>query len=205
MDYGVIYALSVNGRDFRYVGLTKRAVELRLAQHEKTARSGREASLPVHVWMREHGPVQVTVLSHARIADLHGAERWWIAELKALGYDLLNRTSGGQGTFGWIPTAETRARISVAMAGKKRAPSSEEKRRKIGIAHKGMKRSAETRAKISAAAKGRKLSPEHIAAIVAAHKGKPITEEHRLKIQRAHQARSASRHIETLLLPDTMS
>jgi group I intron endonuclease len=108
------------------------------------------------------------------------------------------------------PSAETRARRSASLTGKKRPESFS---RKISAIHKGRVISAETRAKISATLKeralkephplrGRKLSPEQCAAmslartgtkrpqhekdkIAATLKGRVFSEEHRAKLSAA--------------------
>lgn len=64
---------------------------------------------------------------------------------------LLNLTDGGEGTSGYIPSAETRKKKSVAMKGK---TASLETRKKQSEAHKGKPKSLETRAKMSDAHKG---------------------------------------------------
>ena len=45
---------------------------------------------------------------------LNDAERWWIAYGRALGWPLLNQTEGGEGTRGYVPTNDTRQKMSVA-------------------------------------------------------------------------------------------
>ena len=61
-----------------------------------------------------------------RTTRLSGSERWWIALGRAMGWPLTNRTDGGEGSLGWIPSAVTRARI-----GEKSANKSAEVRAKI--------------------------------------------------------------------------
>jgi hypothetical protein len=51
---------------------------------------------------------------------------------------------------------ETRAKISAALAGKKRGPRSQETIEKVAACHRGRKRSAETRERISVAMAGKK-------------------------------------------------
>ena len=80
------------------------------------------------------------------------AEQKWIAFYKAAGCNLVNLTSGGEGTVGYVPTAETRARMAAAQTGRKQTP--------------------ESTAKTAAALRGRKQSPEHIAKLAAVRKGK---------------------------------
>lgn len=197
-EYGVIYALSVDGRDFRYVGLTKRTIAVRWKQHKQTAARG--GRWPISCWIRKHGAenISVTVLSYVRIDELCDAERWWIAELRGLGYQLLNLTEGGEGNFGWVPTAETRVNMSAgasaSMTAERRAVLaaarvgkllSEETKEKISKAQRGhpaYEKSAEGRARISATHKGKKHTAEHNAKISAALRGRVPTNETRAKI-----------------------
>ena len=71
---------------------------------------------------------------------------------------LLNLTDGGEGTSGYIPSAETLQKMSDAQKGKSR---SLETRQKSSDANKGKPKSLETRAKMSDAKKG-KLHPKSI-------------------------------------------
>jgi len=82
---------------------------------------------------------------------------------------LRNMTDGGDGMSGWVPSDETKQKISESKTGKKINRTffpklSEEHKEKIGNAHRGMKRSDETKRKISEGQKGKKrkpLSSEH--------------------------------------------
>lgn len=108
--------------------------------------------------------------------------------------NLVNLTSGGEGSSGNKHSDETRAKISLAHKGREKPylrgiPHSEERKVKISEGNKGRKVSAETRAKISSAQKGkirpeligRKLSPEGLERM----KNRVFTEEHRRKISEA--------------------
>jgi len=67
---------------------------------------------------------------------------------------LRNKTDGGEGSEGYIPSEETRKKLGVFWRGKKH---SEETKLKISTSMKGRKRSAEHTAKIVAAKASRKL------------------------------------------------
>ena len=76
---------------------------------------------------------------------------------KNLGTGILhNRTNGGEGTSGWVPSEETRKRISEA----NKNPS-EETRRKKSDANKGKTLSEEHKRKMSEVQKGKIRSEEH--------------------------------------------
>ena len=105
---------------------------------------------------------------------------------KDLGTGILqNLTNGGDGTSGWVPSEETRRKMSG------RIPS-EETRAKMSEARKGEKNhnygkthSEETRKKISESQIGKTLSKEHIDKIIEGLKGRPVSEETRRKMSEA--------------------
>lgn len=73
---------------------------------------------------------------------------------------LYNRTDGGDTTTGYIPTEETRKKLSIAGKGRKRSIEFCEN---LSKTRKGHIVSDETRKKIGDANRGRKLTDEHIA------------------------------------------
>lgn len=50
------------------------------------------------------------------------AEQHWIASLRYMGVDLMNHTAGGEGTVGYRPSQELRARRSAQLKGRKMPP-----------------------------------------------------------------------------------
>jgi hypothetical protein len=52
-------------------------------------------------------------------AELADAERFWIVQFRALGFDLTNHTDGGDGQTGLKHTEETKARIAASVRGRK--------------------------------------------------------------------------------------
>jgi hypothetical protein len=81
-------------------------------------------------------------------------EQWYIRASRMTGFSLTNICDGGEGSLGFIPSLETRMKLSEAHKGRKCAPFSAEHRAKIGATSKGRKHSAEARARISAAVSG---------------------------------------------------
>jgi len=137
---------------------------------------------------------------------------------KDLGTGILhNRTDGGEGSSGCIPSDETRRKLSDAQKGEKNHNYgkifSEEHRRKLSEASKGRTHSEETkrkqsevkigknnpnygkshskehRRKISEAQKNRTHSEETKIKISEALKGKTPSEEHRRKISEAKKGK----------------
>jgi hypothetical protein len=98
---------------------------------------------------------------------------------KDLGTGILhNRTDGGEGSSGCIPSEETKRKLSEVNKGK---TLSEETRRKIGEASKGKTVSEETKRKMSDANKGHIVSEESRKKMSDAQKGKTLSEETRRK------------------------
>lgn len=143
---------------------------------------------------------------------------WFIHEAQAHAYEieligrygrrehggvLVNKTDGGEGAGGWVPSAAMRAKLSALYRGKapsaealakSRAactgkPLSEDHRLKIGASQRGKSVSNETRAKISAALRGRTFDAEWRAKIGAASRGRTPSDETRAKLSLAGQGR----------------
>lgn len=109
------------------------------------------------------------------------AERRWITHYKTENCALTNLTEGGEGTPGYIPTAETRAKMSVA--------------------HLGLKQTPESTAKTRAALLGRKQSPEHVAKLSAARKGKPIPAATTAAALKVRGSKQSPEHIAKRITP----
>ena len=69
-------------------------------------------------------------------------------------------TDGGVYIVGWNHTDEAKEKISKALRGKKRAPLSEEHKRKLSEAGRGRKHSEETKRRRSESKKGHSVSEE---------------------------------------------
>lgn len=119
-----IYALSLDGVDHRYIGATTQKIHRRLTGHKQNAlQPYRRGTAPVYDWMREVGPNNViaTLIDRVPDSDIHEAERRWISNLRAQGFDLLNETDGGPGRPGPHPPEDV-ARVAAGHIGKKRGP-----------------------------------------------------------------------------------
>ena len=113
---------------------------------------------------------------------------------KDLGTGILhNMTNGGEGSSGWVPSEESRRKMSQSSKGK---THSKETRRKMGEAKKGntymlgKTLSEETRRKIGEASKGRDPSEETRRKISESKKN--ISEETRRKMSEASKGRTPS-------------
>jgi len=115
--HSMIYLLT-DPRDggIRYVGITKRVLSTRLSAHLSAARLGEQTHRAA--WLR----VLMGLGLRPRIIPLEDTddrlrECFWIAALREAGNDLVNTTTGGDGSLGF--SAETRARIRAAGLGRK--------------------------------------------------------------------------------------
>lgn len=111
-----VYALHLGDHDYRYVGLTTKSAEERLATHRYNASTG--APWPVYSWMRKYGTwnVRTQLLESVDTFEQLGeAEIKWIAIFKAANRRLLNLTPGGIGSAGYLWTDEQKARMAASM------------------------------------------------------------------------------------------
>lgn len=78
--------------------------------------------------------------------------------LKRMGYSLVNRTNGGEGSTGLVISPEARAQISASLMGRPGRPWTKEAKEKVGAANRGKTRTPEQRAKMGR--KGKIVSNE---------------------------------------------
>jgi len=104
-----------------------------------------------------------------------------------------NKHNGGKFSHtGCVHTSEIRAKISLALRGKKRDPRTPEHQAKLTKSHTGKKMPPEMGKKIAAIQLGRKHSEEHRKNISLANKGRHITAEHRVKLSEANKGKTFS-------------
>jgi hypothetical protein len=126
-------------------------------------------------------PGIVVLEEHSDGSRLNESERACIAKLRASGVSLTNVTAGGDGTCGWVPSPETRAKMSASLKGR---PVSEEMRARIAATLRGRKAPPEARANQAAAQNGTH-SPQRraqCAALGRAGRGRTVSDETRSKI-----------------------
>lgn len=210
MSRFIIYAL-VDPRTgaVRYVGSSSKGL-VRPLEHAEPLRLAIDGNRHKAGWIRQllalglrYDICALEVVERAEL--LAGAERRWIACGRAEGWPLTNLTDGGDGTVGYIPGPETRAKQSAVRLGKKRPPGATAAIRSYWIGKKkppfspewcaklatfaGRKHTPETRAKMSAALVGntRGAAPRK-----APNKnlGRPHTPEHRAAIAKAKALRA---------------
>lgn len=138
----------------------------------------------------KHGLEVELFATRLSFSDSRDLEILTISNLLRAGIRLCNMTAGGEGLNGLTHREDTKAKISAANIGKNLGKKwSEETRKRIMDARKGMTRSEESRARMSAAQKGRpKKNPPY-------NKGKPMSEEQKSKLRGLPKTESCIRLI----------
>jgi hypothetical protein len=141
----------------------------------------------------KHGLKTEVVASWPTEAEAFEHEKFLIWCFRDMGFGLVNLSDGGEGQSGWVPSKETKGRISAAKKGKpsprRGVPLAESARLKMIESKRGKTLTAEHKAKISAAGKGVAKSAEHKAQISQSSKGRIVSNETRKKISEAHKRR----------------
>ncbi|MFA5391819.1 MAG: GIY-YIG nuclease family protein [Candidatus Omnitrophota bacterium] len=144
----------------RYVGKTKRTLELRLKGHLDEAQKGHKCKKCCGIRkMFRKGKCPTIVLQTEVEGTGSNAERAYIKWYRSKGVDLWNLTNGGDGNSD--PSIETRKKIGDAL---RNIMKSSEHRKKISKTLEGRKKNPETIVKLHLAAIGKPkppFSPEH--------------------------------------------
>lgn len=187
----------------RYVGVTHKGLANRLKRHINSAKNPKTHK---EFWVRSvlrsgHIPV-IEGLEFGGTDSWQDAEIRWIKDLRSQGCDLTNLTDGGDGTLGWNPTPQTRAKMSEHMRGRDKGKiySAEARQRNseaqkarfeyeksVGIVRSRPSVSEDTRARMVLAQKGKKASEETKARLSVAHQNP--TPETRKKLYDAVMSR----------------
>lgn len=144
--------------------------------------------------MRKHGlePFALRFLAHGLSeAEAFRDERLCIYLLEPA----YNLTDGGEGMSGWVPSEETKAKISAKLTGRS-LPSEHRAKISAGLlgsevhaagaaSRRGRKLSGETRAKMSAAHQGQQRSPEQRERMSAAQRALGADPERRAQISKS--------------------
>lgn len=208
--FGFIYLIRnrVNGKS--YVGQTVKTIKKRFLEHLWSAKKG--SGYAIHAAIRKHGDENFTIemLAACDASQLNALEEYYIRTYGSSvnwghGY---NMTEGGGATSGWVPSEETRAKMSKAQKGRKQSAEHKEKVKATKALHP-YKHSEEARAKISRATKG-KAKPRELKAPVKekrplfgftvsaetrekirnAHLGKVLSEDHKKKLSESHKGKA---------------
>lgn len=138
----VIYALyHQDDYKIRYIGLTTLGAESRLKRHIYQSKYNEKVGIQRKIsnWVNKYSDrILIRVLEECPENNtdyLCYAERYWISFYRNLGVDLLNATDGGEGTFGWVPSDETRLLWKNQRTGR---PLTDEWKKNIGDSQRGM-------------------------------------------------------------------
>jgi group I intron endonuclease len=170
-------------------------VHKRWDQHRSLLKSGKHGNNYLqHAWNKYGEEAFVfDVLEYTDPTRLVAREDVWIGCTRSLitesGYNIRLAYNSRLGSSS---SEETRAKISVALKGRKKAPFSEEHKAKLRAAKVGVKQSPEAIAKRTAALTGLKRSPEVCAAIGARTKGRKLSPEHKAKLIASKVGREVS-------------
>jgi hypothetical protein len=203
-----IYSLSdPRTGEIRYIGITFRG---RQRYNEHLSRAATGGRTHRDCWVRSLASEGLrpaySVLEVGNGEGWQERERSWIAKHREDGR-LTNRTDGGEGLPGYVPSPELRRKWSKArrgvpyrpwrkppMLGRRQSPEAREKIRQAGT---GRTHSEATRARLSARRKGRPLPTWQREMLAASHRGKPLTEAHRQKIAATTTNRKPVRCVES--------
>jgi len=173
----------VNGKC--YVGKSNRSLEERIKNHLYTVKRGSKSAF--HCAIRKHGveSFKWEILDKALFVDmLSDMEIFYICKNKCIVPNGYNMTAGGEGSLGYVPSIETREKMSKMFSGENNPfygkKHTEETRNAIREKRLGKKVgpfSDDHKKKISDALKGKKKSKEAVEHMIAAKTGKNTGED----------------------------
>jgi len=128
--YGIIYVITNNVNDKKYVGLTTKTIEARFKQHQRTANRG--SKYPIHCAIRKYGIENFTydvIQECSTFDELNAAEIDWIAKLCTIeqGYNICEGGRGVRGTGIWVHSEDAKRKISIGNSGKVRSQETKKK------------------------------------------------------------------------------
>lgn len=155
--YGIIYLLIDSTNDWEYVGQTTQTFERRFSQHKYG-----DQCIDHVIQKRGENLIETAILKVCYSKEeLDYWEKRFIESRDTMKPNGYNLTEGGDGSKGFLHTAESKSKMSASRTGKKH---SDKTRAKMSVTHKGKKyflghrHSDETRARMSIAHKGKKYS-----------------------------------------------
>jgi group I intron endonuclease len=177
-----VFTNKINGK--KYVGQTINVNE-RYKQHFKDAKHDNllfHNALEKYV---EEGFLFEVIEEDIPLDIVSEREKYWISELNSKKPNGYNLTDGGEGTFGYKHTEESKKKMSSTKKGVFTHFQSEETRKKISEANKGNKPSEYCVQRVKEAKTGVPLSDETKKKISIATKGVPKTPEHIEKVKQS--------------------
>ena len=145
----IVYTLS-DPRDnhIKYVGITSRP-KRRLYEHLNDDENNKKSAWVKKLKSLELEPIY-EVIEKTDLLNYSLIEQYWISQFKSWGFELLNMTDGGEGTYGLVPwnkglkgvfkhSEESKLKMSNQRKGKAPYIPSEETKRKLSEQRKGKK------------------------------------------------------------------
>lgn len=166
---GVVYKLTFSS-GVSYIGITRNALQVRLAQHVSMAKTSKRNSILYNAWRKYGYPVSVIVIAEVQNNELAETERKLILEHNTLHPNGYNTTEGGEESP--MHSKIVAAKVSASKKGKKRGVlHTPESKAKISISLTGRvspligtKRSSESKSKQAETIKGRVPSEKCLSA-----------------------------------------
>jgi group I intron endonuclease len=183
-----IYTLS-DGKDIRYVGKTK-YLNKRLGSHKNESKLKRTYKEKwINSVLLNGGKIIMEILEICDDEIANETEIFWISQFKCWGFDIVNLTVGGDGSFGMLGKNHSDT--------SKNLMSEKAKKRKCLVSgwNKDIKMSEEFKKNISKLLKGRTVSEETRKKISKSLSGrirKPLTDEQKKKISDTKKGRTST-------------
>lgn len=114
-----VYKITNKCNSKAYVGITCQGHMVRFRHHVFESKHG--STCPIHRAIEKYGEESflVEVIDNANtIAELKEKEIYWISKLNSDGMTLYNLTDGGDGTFGYKHSDETKKKLSIIASGR---------------------------------------------------------------------------------------
>jgi len=179
---GIIYVLTnkINGK--QYVGQTIRPFNNRLQEHLYMANKEKPKTIITKA-IKKYGIDSFNTETHDVMnCCLSDVEKVMIKTLNTKAPNGYNITDGGEGTYGFHHTEESKKKMSISKSG---INCSKETRKKLAKASRGKVMLEETKRKISIAVSGDNCSKEVRAKMSIANKGKIVSEETKKKLTKS--------------------
>jgi group I intron endonuclease len=183
-----IYTLS-DEKDIRYVGKTK-YLNKRLSSHKNESKLKRTYKEKwINSVLLNGGKIIMEILEICDDEIANETEIFWISQFKCWGFDIVNLTVGGDGSFGMLGKNHSDT--------SKNLMSEKAKKRKCLVSgwNKYMKMPEEFKKNISKLSKGRTVSEETRKKISKSLSGrirKPLTDEQKKKISETKKGRTST-------------
>lgn len=169
----------------KYVGQTKNPLQTRLKGHISSCSRHRRSGWKIALWnfeLKKLGirPI-IMPLETVPKDEWAETERFWIANLKFIGAELLNDTWGGPGALGHIQSEEEKQKKRLSNMGKKRT---DEAKKNISIAkQKLMRERPDIREKYAEMARNLPHTPEGRKKAADKLRNRPLSEWHKQRIR----------------------